>query len=162
MLESRRVEAGNRTLQFKDFILDGYDLICAINFEASIESLQKQIENLKNIYEMLNASELGLEEKELPDLALEVERRNIEQRPKVSFDYEAYEPRAVGLWLWDHVHEQSGATVPRGAITKAVREFRSKFDLGALGYALSEMSVFQKLYRNTGRCIEKAEVLSLG
>lgn len=152
---------GQRVVSHEGVAWEGYDALLAVDFNTTIDSLVRELEYTKKIIAHAREAESGARPDDVPDVSLEIEQLRIRGRKGVSFDYQANEPRAVGLWLWDYVHGKYGGKGKRGAISEAVREFCGSFDLDALGYAMSEMSVFQKLYRKTGECIEKAEVLAL-
>lgn len=117
------------------------------------------------------------------------ESKIIQQTTKASFSAKDDAARAIGLWCWDTIDRLGvvnrfadawklicGDPVPRihyeeqeegnhfrwinidGAQSVGVP---SREVIAKLGYSASDPSVFRRLYRNTKRCIEACEVLSL-
>lgn len=81
-------------------------------------------------------------------------------------------PRAIGLWLWDNVDlDKKFKSVAEAVRVLRRGNFNAATDpdpddllpdlLDRLGYGNSPEGTFNRLYRNTKRCIEAGEVLSL-
>ena len=65
-------------------------------------------------------------------------------------------PRAVGLWLWDYVHQNSVSQAE--AIREFVATYRDKFE--DLGLEKVEDSGLRHFYRRTADCIQQGKIVS--
>lgn len=91
--------------------------------------------------------------------AIELTRYKIKKNPTSSFKVDDT-PRAVGLWIWDYLTNKHGReSLPRGALTEAVKELKNRFNIKTIGYADSSPKVLEDKYRGTCQCIEACEVI---
>ena len=81
----------------------------------------------------------------------------------ISFNPSAHPARALGFWLWEQTDRLNSFTSVAQAIQylESGREFPQDI-LQQLGFQNSDMTVFNRLKRQTARCIEAKEVLSIG
>ena len=160
-------------------------LLISIDLSAPKSFLFHEIEQLKEMtfkakpsYQEL-AMSVGYEDTNYP-----LEYALISAIDGVAFSPKDSKARALGLWLYDTIDVERRYT----SVAEALSSFREgtwykesawsnrsqdfieeevdpgwlySFPLAALGYANSEISVFRRLYRNTKKCIEACEVLSL-
>lgn len=154
------VENGIKSLDYEGFPIFGYDALVAIDFDRPISEIQAQIENTKKeleIYRKIRNGENGLD---LEFNLLEIEKIGIQKNPQIPTQIGTDNPRAIGLWLWDYIHNDESPN-PGATQIEAINSLKANYDVAKLGYATTEESVFRKWYRNTAKCIEAAEVLHM-
>lgn len=169
----RRSNFGISIVGFEDVILKengslAGTILASIDISAPLNILVQEIKRIKeaSFTPPVSFSKVqSLLHYEKADYLLE--RKYIESRDGVSFSPDEDSPRVMGLWLYDVLDVEKRYD----SVSSAYKDLKTneryfyceppKSILDVLGYAASEISVFRRLYRNTKRCIETCEVLSL-
>lgn len=152
-------------------------LIVTIDLSTPLSFLQHEIKALKS-YEFKHIP--SFKEIEIltthDSINYSLEKELISSSENIAFSTKDVNARAVGLWLYDVIDEEKRFS----SVIEAYNAMRDgiwykdeigdcedsdmkkiQFPLSDLGYAVSDPSVFRRLYRNTKRCITNCEVLSL-
>lgn len=143
-------------------------ILASINISAPLNILTQEIKRIKDA-SFTQPVSFSIVQKFLhyegTDYVLE--RKYIESRDGVSFSPDEDSPRIIGLWLYDVIDDKR----QYDSVSSAYKDLKNNEEyffcdpprsiLDILGYAASEPSVLRRIYRNTKKCIEACEVLSL-
>ena len=146
-------------------------LIASIDLSAPLPFLLHEIRQLKEacFNKVPTCQDLTVAF-EYEEVNYQLERELISSVKGVSFSPKDEKARALGIWFYDVLDveqkypsfKEAYEALKNGTwLGERDDENPLTYPLAALGYAASEISVFRRLYRNTKRCIDACEVLSL-